>query len=130
MVTAAVHLELTGMEDRKKASPEKLCVSGFRSDSFRSPSGFAAVPPPVPGFRWLLYLMNPAVDAASGVPSAALAGLDDHVGELLHFRRPSRVVEDGQGFQVCRDAAGRGRRARVQRVVQTQELFKEKANKR
>lgn len=37
---------------------------------------------------------------------AALAGLDDHVGELLDFRRATHVVEDGEGLQVLRNAAG------------------------
>lgn len=55
-------------------------------------------------------------------PSAALAGFDDHVGELLHFRRSAHVVEDGQRLQVLRDAAGRSGRLGVQRVVQAQQL--------
>lgn len=82
-----------------------------------SPSGFAAAPG-VAAFRLHPDLVNPAGNAVS----AALAGLDDHVGELLHFGRPSGVVEDGQRLQVRRNAAGRGRGAGVQRVVQTQEL--------
>lgn len=44
------------------------------------------------------------------ISSAALAGLDDHVGELLDFRGATHVVEDGEGLQVLRDAAGRGGR--------------------
>ncbi len=37
---------------------------------------------------------------------AALAGLDHHVGELLDFRGATHVVEDGEGLQVLRNAAG------------------------
>ena len=40
-------------------------------------------------------------------PSAAFAGLDDHVGELLHFGGPAGVVQDGEGLQVLGYAAGR-----------------------
>lgn len=60
--------------------------------------------------------------SGSGGPSAALAGFDDHVGELLHFRYSAHVVEDGERLQVLRNAArGRGRLG-VQRVVQAQQL--------
>lgn len=53
-------------------------------------------------------------------PSAALARLDDHVGQLLHFGGSSGVVEDGEGLQVLGDAAGGGGRFRVEGVVQAQ----------
>lgn len=56
--------------------------------------------------------------------SAALAGLNDHVGELLHFWGATHVVQDGEGLQVLRNTAGRGRRLRVQRVVEAQQLQK------
>ncbi len=59
----------------------------------------------------------------SSVLSATLARLDDHVGELLHFGGSSRVVEYGEGFQVLRDTAGRGRRLWIQSVVQAQQLL-------
>lgn len=55
--------------------------------------------------------------------SATLARLDNHVGELLHFRGSSRVVEYCEGFQVLRDTAGGGRCLRVQSVVQAQQLL-------
>lgn len=55
-------------------------------------------------------------------PLATLAGLDDHVGELLHLGGAAHIVEDGEGLQVLRHTAGRGRRLRVQGVVQTQHL--------
>lgn len=54
--------------------------------------------------------------------SATLAGLYDHVGELLHFGGSSRVVQYSEGLQVLRDAAGGGGGFRVQSVVQAQEL--------
>ena len=53
---------------------------------------------------------------------AALAGLDDHVGELLNFRGATHVVEDGKGLQVLRNTAGWGGRFRVQSVVEAQQL--------
>ena len=55
-------------------------------------------------------------------PSAALAGLDDHVGELLHFGGPAGVVQDGEGLQVLGYAAGRGRGLGVQGVVKAEQL--------
>ncbi len=55
-------------------------------------------------------------------PSAALAGFDDHVGELLHFSRSAHVVEDGERLEVLRNAAGGSGRLGVQRVVQAQQL--------
>lgn len=58
--------------------------------------------------------------------SAALARLDDHVGELLHDRGPSRVVEYREGLQVFRDTAGGGRCLRIQSVVQAQQLLESK----
>lgn len=38
---------------------------------------------------------------------AALAGLDNHVGELLNFGGFSDVVKDCEGFQVLRHTARR-----------------------
>lgn len=38
---------------------------------------------------------------------AALAGLDDHVGELLYLGGLADVVEDGERFQILRHTAGR-----------------------
>lgn len=39
---------------------------------------------------------------------AALAGLDNHIGELLDFRGATHVVKDGKGLQVLRNTAGWG----------------------
>ena len=55
---------------------------------------------------------------------AALAGLDHHVGELFDFRGAAHVVEDGEGLQVLRNAAGGRRRFGVQGIVQAQQLWK------
>lgn len=71
----------------------------------------------VPSSRPSVHL---SVSVSPLLPSAALAGLDDHVGQLLHFGGPSRVVEDGEGLQVLGDAAGGSRRLRVEGVVQAQ----------
>lgn len=54
---------------------------------------------------------------------AALAGLDNHVGELLDFRGASHVVEDGERLQVLRNTAGWGRGFWVQGVVEAQQLW-------
>lgn len=62
---------------------------------FRLPQSSAAS-------RLVLYL----VGARRPALSAALAGLHDHVGELLHFRGATHVVQDGEGLQVLRNAAG------------------------
>lgn len=54
--------------------------------------------------------------------SAALAGFDDHVGELLNAWRAAYEVHNGEGLQVLRNTAGRGGGLRVQLVVQRQDL--------
>lgn len=59
--------------------------------------------------------------------SAALAGFDHHVGELLDARRAAYEVHDGEGLQVLGDAAGSGRRLRVHLVVQGQDLSEQRA---
>lgn len=61
------------------------------------------------------------LSAGTSGPSAALAGFDDHVGELLHFSRSAHVVEDGERLEVLRNAAGGSGRLGVQRVVQAQQ---------
>ena len=70
------------------------------------PSPPCAGPPLAPGPRAL----------------AALAGLDDHVGELLHLGGAAHVVEDGEGLQVLGNTAGGGGGLGVQGVVQAQQL--------
>lgn len=81
---------------------------------------------PVPGTQPSCWPSSAGtrVGLSAGVsgPSAALAGFDDHVGELLHFRRSAHVVEDGERLQVLRNAAGGSGRLRVQHVVQAQQL--------
>ncbi len=62
------------------------------------------------------------LSAGASGPSAALAGFDDHVGELLHFSRSAHVVEDGERLEVLRNAAGGSGCLGVQRVVQAQQL--------
>lgn len=52
---------------------------------------------------------------------AAFAGLDDHVGKLLHFGCPADIIEDGEGLEVLRDTAGGGRCLWVQSVVKAQQ---------
>lgn len=54
--------------------------------------------------------------------SATLAGLDDHVGELLHFGGSSRIIKYSEGLQVLRDAAGGGGGFWIESVVEAQEL--------
>lgn len=53
---------------------------------------------------------------------AAFAGLDHHVGQLLDFGGTAHVVEDGEGLQILRNAAGGRGRFGVQGVVQAQQL--------
>lgn len=48
--------------------------------------------------------------ASEGLPlalklSAALAGFDNHVGKLLHFRCSSNIIEDGERFEILWHAA-------------------------
>lgn len=82
----------------------------------KSPKSQRAWVSSVPSQILLHYLAIP-------VSSATLARLDDHVGELLHFGGSSGVVEYSERLQVLRDAAGGGRRLRIQSVVQAQQLL-------
>lgn len=59
-----------------------------------------------------------------GGPLAAFAGFDHHVGELLHLRGTTHVVEDGEGLQILRNTARGGGCFGVQGVVQAQQLRK------
>lgn len=67
-------------------------------------------------------VMSPLPPSPLPLSSAALAGLDHHVGKLLHACRAADEVHDGEGLQVLRDAAGGGRGFRVHLVVQGQDL--------
>lgn len=60
--------------------------------------------------------------SVAGRVSAALTGLHHHVRELLHLGGPPDIVKDGQGLQVLGHTARRGRRFRIQGVVQAQHL--------
>lgn len=70
-----------------------------------------------------LYRVKSCHTASHHVLSATLARLDNHVGELLHFRCPSRVVEYSEGFQVLGDTAGGGGCLWIQSVVEAQQLL-------
>lgn len=70
-----------------------------------------------------------AVDRAGGGNLAAFAGLDHHVGQLLDFGGTAHVVEDGEGLQILRNAAGGCGRFGVQGVVQAQQLRKAEQSK-
>lgn len=58
----------------------------------------------------------------SPLASAALAGFDHHVGQLLHAGRAAYEVHNGEGLQVLGNAAGSGGGLRVHLVVQGQDL--------
>lgn len=60
---------------------------------------------------------------------AAFAGLDHHVGQLLDFGGTAHVVEDSEGLQILRNAAGRCGRFGVQGVVQAQQLRRTEQSK-
>lgn len=60
---------------------------------------------------------------------AAFAGLDHHVGQLLNFGGTAHVVEDSEGLQILRNAAGGCGRFGVQGVVQAQQLRKTEQGK-
>lgn len=65
--------------------------------------GQTARHPPLPQCR-----AGPVRAQCAGLgPLAALAGLDDHVGELLYLGGLADVVEDGERFQILRHTAGR-----------------------
>lgn len=53
---------------------------------------------------------------------AALARLDNHVGELLDFGGLADVVEDCEGFQILRHAAGRCRCFWINSVVKAKDI--------
>lgn len=63
-------------------------------------------------------------DPLGGGHLAAFAGFDHHVGELLHLRGTTHVVEDGEGLQILRNTAGGRGCFGVQGVVQAQQLRK------
>lgn len=53
---------------------------------------------------------------------AALAGLDNHVGELLDFGGFSNVVKDREGFQILRHTARRCRRFWIDGVIEAKDV--------
>jgi len=56
---------------------------------------------------------------------AALAGLDNHVGELLDFGGFADVVKDCEGFQILRHTARRCRRFWINGVIEAEDLKKD-----
>lgn len=53
---------------------------------------------------------------------AALAGLDNHVGELLDFGSFADKVKDREGFQILRYTAWRCRRIWINSVIEAENL--------
>lgn len=53
---------------------------------------------------------------------AALAGLDNHVGELLDFGVFSNVVKDREGFQILRHTARRCGCFWINSVIEAEDL--------
>lgn len=57
-------------------------------------------------------------------PSAAFAGFDHHVWELLHPWRPTKEINDSEGLQILRHTAGRRRCLWIHFVIKWQNLYK------
>lgn len=98
-----------------------LCLFSF--STFSSSSSLLLAP------LWSQTQLGPCLCMFEGVGAArfdvflaTLAGLHNHVGQLLHLVLPAHVVKNWQRLQSLRNTAGLGRSSRVVMLIQGQNL--------